>query len=369
MSDPSDGPAGLDKYAPYAPKRIRDAVEPGQSTSVKRFDKLHRDRLSQSQPLVKAADENMAVEGFRSPQRFTPTRVGKSAIDSIPPPPPPGVGNTRSSARFLTVSAGLLLVCGGAFSALWASGAISNGEGWGSFGLNPNGRINAEQPSRNLAKLSVAPTTPRRIGELLPLGVSVHDLSDGGLIVVKGLASGMKLSAGSPAGDNNWWLSAKDLDDVLIEPPAGFVGAIDVAVELRLADTTLSDYRTLHFEWVAAAALEAKSTVATEPQVKRQASHRITPEDVDALLKRGERLIASGDFAAARLVLQRAAEGGNARAALMLAGTYDPVMLEKVQAIGCSPDIPLARYWYEKANELGSPDAPQRLKLLAIRRE
>jgi hypothetical protein len=46
---------------------------------------------------------------------------------------------------------------------------------------------------------------------------------------------------------------------------------------------------------------------------------------------------------AARLVLQRAAEAGDARAALMLAGTYDPIMLEKLGIQGLASDIAVAR--------------------------
>src|SRR6266540_6021307 len=42
------------------------------------------------------------------------------------------------------------------------------------------------------------------------------------------------------------------------------------------------------------------------------------------------RFIVAGDLASARLVLQRAAEAGDPRAALMLAGTFDPIVLEKI---------------------------------------
>ena len=42
------------------------------------------------------------------------------------------------------------------------------------------------------------------------------------------------------------------------------------------------------------------------------------------LVKRGQDFIANGDLAAARLVLRRAADGGDAQAALLLGSTYDP---------------------------------------------
>ena len=89
--------------------------------------------------------------------------------------------------------------------------------------------------------------------------------------------------------------------------------------------------------------------------------------EIDTLVKRGEDFIASGDLAAARLVLQRAAEGGDAGAALTLAGTYDPLVLEKLGVQGLSADIAKARAWYERAKEFGSTEAPRRLEMLASR--
>jgi TPR repeat protein len=72
-----------------------------------------------------------------------------------------------------------------------------------------------------------------------------------------------------------------------------------------------------------------------------------------------------GDLSAARLVLQRAAEANDVEAALALAGTYDPFVLQKLRVYGVSADAAMARAWYEKAKELGSAEARQRLEILA----
>ena len=45
------------------------------------------------------------------------------------------------------------------------------------------------------------------------------------------------------------------------------------------------------------------------------------------LIKRADDFLAIGDIAAARLVLRRAAGTGDAKAALALGMTYDPVVL------------------------------------------
>jgi hypothetical protein len=84
----------------------------------------------------------------------------------------------------------------------------------------------------------------------------------------------------------------------------------------------------------------------------------------DFLVNRAEELISEGDIVAARILLQRAAEARDARAAFALGATYDPIMLAILRA-HVAADVGLARDWYRKAGEFGSPDAQYRLKMLA----
>jgi hypothetical protein len=91
----------------------------------------------------------------------------------------------------------------------------------------------------------------------------------------------------------------------------------------------------------------------------------LSPDDLAALLKRGQQLAASGDMAAARLTLRPAAEAHNAQAALALGATYDPAVLRSLGIFGVTPDVAMARSWYEKARAYGSAEAPRRLELLA----
>src|SRR6266446_7748326 len=95
------------------------------------------------------------------------------------------------------------------------------------------------------------------------------------------------------------------------------------------------------------------------------AIRHLDPNEIASSLRRADDLIASGDLAAARLVLRRAANAGDAQAAMTLAGTYDPVILEKLGVHGFVPDVAMARVWYEKDKKFGSTEAPQRLELLA----
>jgi len=108
-----------------------------------------------------------------------------------------------------------------------------------------------------------------------------------------------------------------------------------------------------------------RAAAVTELMVPGDAIHHLDPNEIASSLKRGDALIASGDLAAARLVLRRAADAGDARAAMTLAETYDPAILEKLGVHGVVPDLAMARGWYEKAKQFGATEATQRLELLA----
>ena len=93
-------------------------------------------------------------------------------------------------------------------------------------------------------------------------------------------------------------------------------------------------------------------------------------------------MMIAGDIRNARLVLQQAAEVGNASAALELGATYDPETQDKklpsqmgAQPVSAQPprvsaqtptvaDIAMAKAWYEKARDLGSAEAAVRLERL-----
>jgi hypothetical protein len=102
--------------------------------------------------------------------------------------------------------------------------------------------------------------------------------------------------------------------------------------------------------------------VAAPPSTSVSALDR---EEVAALLARARTYISSGDVAAARLVLRRAAERDDAQAALALGGTYDPVVLKRLGVINFHADAAQAREWYQRAANLGSADASARLEQLA----
>lgn len=97
------------------------------------------------------------------------------------------------------------------------------------------------------------------------------------------------------------------------------------------------------------------------PLQERSTARQLRPEEIAAFVSRGSNFLKTGDFSAARILLQRGAEAGSADAALMLGKTFDPLFLHEIGAVGIKPDLAQCRRWYRKAVELGSEAAAQRL--------
>jgi len=244
--------------------------------------------------------------------------------------------------------------------------------------------------------------SPLTSGEPAPLGLTLRGRADDAVVMITGLVPGMALSTGSRIGVDTWQVPATALTNAWIVPPTNFVGVVDLVAELRRADKTIADRRRIKLEWQAAIpaagatspTVETDRTAAAPPHEQSVTSPRqraadeppadtertavappreqtvapsrqLDPDEIAALLKRGEDLIRNGDLAAARVVLRRAAEAKSAEAALTLGKTYDPVVLRELKFHGVAPDVAMARSWYEKAKELGSPEAPRRLEILA----
>jgi hypothetical protein len=111
-----------------------------------------------------------------------------------------------------------------------------------------------------------------------------------------------------------------------------------------------------------------QNQVQTDPAPPAEAApampattRRLDADELANLLKRAKGLIAIGDIAPARLLLERAADAQEASAALLLAQTYDPAVLGTQDMRSITPDPAMARDWYQKAARLGSMDARQRL--------
>ncbi len=356
VSSPLDRELGPDEPSPYAPKWVRDAAE-REIKTLRRSENLEQKNLSE----FARPDESFVIDEYRLPRSLEPTLM------------PETWPVRRSASTFGAVSllAGAVAVAALVaffvvikFSAdrdVVASSELPPSFGSRFSGSNSDARKQTtggfKQPRP--AKLTITQGGPRAAGEAVPLDALVTGAVPGGTIVISGLAGGSTLNVGHALGANGWRLSAADLSEALVQPPPRFAGLMELVLELRLADDSTADRKSMHLEWVG-------PPPARGP---RFAMRQLDREEISVLLRRGEDFIANGDLASARLVLQRAAEAGDPRAALRLAGTYDPIVLEQQSAPGfaVNPNIAMARTWYERAKDLGSTDALRRLESLASR--
>jgi hypothetical protein len=138
--------------------------------------------------------------------------------------------------------------------------------------------------------------------------------------------------------------------NVLAAPTIVAAAALPAASVNTIAVTSLVPAQTI-----------APPPTQPAPQPDNRPTLRLDSGELEMLVKRGNEFIASGDLAAARLLLRRAAEAGSAEAALALGATFDPVVMQRLGAIGTTPDIAQARQWYQRAAELGSNAALQQL--------
>jgi hypothetical protein len=283
-----------------------------------------------------------------------------------------------------------------ALTAVIAIGQLSLAEIWRQLVIDRTFELTSSSAAPATSAIRAEVAIPRLIVQSsremsekpAPLGLTLQGRAEGAVVIITGLVPGMELSTGSAVGAGAWEVSATDLGDVWISPPKSFVGSADLVAELRWPGDKIADRQTIYVEWVSPLAqhqLDREETTAVPPilpapaqrQLDREeitvvpptppapAQRQLDREEIAVLLKRGKDLIANGDLAAARLVLQRAADANDVEATLALAATYDPFVLRELRVYSFPADAEMARVWYEKARELGSSAASRRLEMLS----
>jgi TPR repeat protein len=222
--------------------------------------------------------------------------------------------------------------------------------------------------------------------------------------MIKSRPAGVRLTAGRRVGADEWRVPAQDISHTAIIPPTDFVGEMNLPAELYTADGATLVTTFVRLTWASVqsdstAMAAATSTAATPlapvaaaplaavapappppqamappsqaaaavdtPQARAEPSQELSPNEVAALVRRAQELLASGDLPAARMLLRRAADAQSARAALLLAKTFDPITSRQLSTADPGPDLAQARNWYQRAKEWGSPEAQRQLDALA----
>lgn len=235
----------------------------------------------------------------------------------------------------------------------------------------------AAQAQQQRLNLNVAPVMLVEPASRSPFPIQVgpHEaLLKNSFVRIRGLPPAASLSEGHAISPGAWAVPLAGLPSLGVVLPVGLQGRWDVLIALvTIEGTVLTEAKTVLVVGPAQliapqqAQQEAPSTnVASLGQAGAPPAPPPSPERERALgmHARGMELLDLGNIQPARMLFRRAAESGLAESALALGGTYDPVELSKLKVIGLQPDVKAARRWYDRARELGAPEAAERLRRL-----
>lgn len=190
-------------------------------------------------------------------------------------------------------------------------------------------------------------------GQSAPLPIEIDGPgrpTSSSILLVKGLPPGITLSKGAILATGDWSLPTSDATGLTMTLRDKTGGHHQLVIEMRSDETaTIASVRTM----LEVADAPSRSTM----------SDAVRPPEATTLewLVEAKRLMTAGHIASSRLLLERAADAGLAEAARLLGDTYDPAKLYVLGVRGVSGDIQKAINWYERADELGDPQAKARL--------
>jgi hypothetical protein len=238
-------------------------------------------------------------------------------------------------------------------------------------------------------RVTLAPTIRAEPASQAPLPIEVGpsaSLPNGSFVRLRGLPPSVSLTVGYVIGPGSWAIPLFGLPTLKANVPAGVSGRSELVVSLVNVDGKL--LAEAKSEFVVGPKQSGAKSAAEPPAGRANAltppapvpalrpdrnSHalvrppELSAEDKSAaekLVSQGERFLVQGNIAVARQFFRRAADAGLAVGAIRLAATYDPAELARLQAQGVVPDRAEARKWYERARELGAPEAEERLARL-----
>ena len=232
--------------------------------------------------------------------------------------------------------------------------------------------ISAEPASQSAFPISVGPTgaVPRNA-----------------FVRVRGLPTMAALSGAHTIAPGAWAIPLNALPDLKITLPPGAAGRTELVVTLVAVDgSVLAEAKSVLAinatpankaatqrdppAPATASILRAGVPLQTPPAEAGAPPPRTSPEPVTPadreravrLMKKGDSQLEEGNVPAARLLYERAADGGLAEAAMALAATYDKAEFARLKLRGVAPDAKEARRWYERARQLGAGGADERLR-------
>jgi hypothetical protein len=194
-------------------------------------------------------------------------------------------------------------------------------------------------------------------------------------IRLRGLPPTAALSNGYSIAPGAWSIPVTALPKLMILVPGNTPGGSDFSIALVSRDGATLAEATSTLVVAARSAPAAATVLHAAPAWElpsREPGAAAPPPRLSAearahalrLVEKGDEQLAYGGVAQARLLYERAAEAGLPEGAMAMAATYDAAELARIDALGVPPDPAAARHWYERARQLGAPEAEARLRRL-----
>jgi len=207
---------------------------------------------------------------------------------------------------------------------------------------------------------------PLVLGPLLPPSHARY-------LFIRGLPAEAALSAGRRSSSGAWFVKDEEVQDLALSVGEAAKGDYPVDIYTLESGDAPQARRSLVLRVEAeqeqsyqpAPTMDWASALLEQMPNPGAAVDPVVPADSMVLLRRTKSILAEGDIAGARLILEHLAERGQGDAAYELARTYDKDVLTALGARGVNADQTIAHRWYEQASQQGNAKAAQRLKILA----
>lgn len=246
-------------------------------------------------------------------------------------------------------------------------------------------------PSEYYNEVAASTTSSLKVGSLmgppgapLPLVIELpKDIeAQFSFAMIKGLPKDFKLSAGFQT-NSAWLLLLNEVEGLIVTAPEDFQGQVQFEIVLfkdkhsaAITHKAEIDIQTRYAvqassaeasspDPAAAAAPLMEGTPSLLPEADKTAPNQFESassyEEFQLLMKRANQALRNSDISSARQFYERLARSGMAEAAFAMGQTYDPSFLDQLSIHGLQPDLETAKLWYQKASELGSVEAKERL--------
>jgi hypothetical protein len=245
------------------------------------------------------------------------------------------------------------------------------------------GSVSAE-PRTVLETASILTLSPN-VETSFPIRVTAgDDMPKRAMLLIKGIPRTASLTEGRVFDSGIWFIPAAQLPTLKIVAASESAGLRSrLTLTLVAPDGTMVAEGQSTMVVAAAGSPQAAAPVSNAPDKRGSAAGSqpdgprppaetpdlatttsappLQPPEEAERLRAGQSALALNDIAAARLIFQYLADRGSAAGAWHLAQTYDPQVLARTVGARFRPDAANAAKWYEKAAELGHPEARRKI--------